>query len=84
MPVPALRGDDLHTMTVLPYLIAYHYGSDENPQFVTAHQLNGIHVLFYKFVFVRSEISISIVTLLLILILLFSVHRRRKFSVGKY
>ncbi|XP_065199474.1 serine/threonine-protein kinase STK11 [Planococcus citri] len=40
VPVPALRGDDLHTMTVLPYLIAYHYGSDENPQFVTAHQLN--------------------------------------------
>lgn len=41
VPVPALRGDDLHTMTVLPYLIAYHYGSDENPQFVTAHELNG-------------------------------------------
>lgn len=41
VPVPALRGDELHTMTVLPYLIAYHYGSDESPQFVTAHEMNG-------------------------------------------
>lgn len=40
IPVPALQCDELHTMTVLPYLIAYHYGSDENSQFVTAQQLN--------------------------------------------
>lgn len=39
--MPALQCDELHTMTVLPYLIAYHYGSDENSQFVTAQQLNG-------------------------------------------
>lgn len=46
VPVPALRGDDLHTMTVLPYLIAYHYGSDESPQFVTARELNGEYYSF--------------------------------------
>lgn len=53
VPVPALRGDDLHTMSVLPYLIAYHYGSDESPQFVTARELNGkyraiSHVVSWK------------------------------------
>lgn len=45
VPVPALRGDEFHSMTVLPYLVDYHYGedptvSDNQSQYITEHQLN--------------------------------------------
>lgn len=46
IPMPPLRSDELHTMTVLPYLIAYHYGNDEDPQFVSSHQLCGRYFRF--------------------------------------
>lgn len=44
VPVPPLRGDHLHTTTVLPYLMEYHYGehyASSQGQFVTERQLNG-------------------------------------------
>uniref|UniRef100_T1HN05 Serine/threonine-protein kinase STK11 n=3 Tax=Rhodnius TaxID=13248 RepID=T1HN05_RHOPR len=43
VPVPPLRGDHLHTTTVLPYLMEYHYGehyASSQGQFVTERQLN--------------------------------------------
>ncbi|GLV44485.1 Lkb1 kinase [Carabus blaptoides fortunei] len=41
VPIPPFRGDDLHSMTVLPYLIDHHYESnEENTQYYTEHQLN--------------------------------------------
>lgn len=43
VPVPPLRGDHLHTTTVLPYLTVYHYGdhyASSQGQFVTERQLN--------------------------------------------
>lgn len=41
VPVPPLRGDEWHTMTVLPYLMEHHYGVETNPTYYTEHQLNG-------------------------------------------
>lgn len=41
VPVPSLKKDGCHSMTVLPYLMEYHYGVDENPIYYTEHQLNG-------------------------------------------
>ncbi|XP_054263193.1 serine/threonine-protein kinase STK11 [Macrosteles quadrilineatus] len=41
--VPPLRGDDLHRMTVLPYLINYYYGDDESQyssEYYTERELN--------------------------------------------
>ncbi|KAK2580399.1 hypothetical protein KPH14_006150 [Odynerus spinipes] len=40
VPLPPLRGSKCHSMTVLPYLMEYHYGVDENPTYYTEHQLN--------------------------------------------
>ncbi|GLH06674.1 hypothetical protein R5R35_011899 [Gryllus longicercus] len=45
VPVPPLREDEFHSMTVLPYLMEYHYGedptaSDNQSQYITEHQLN--------------------------------------------
>nr|CAD7445054.1 unnamed protein product [Timema bartmani] len=40
VPVPPLRGDEFHTMTVLPYLMELHYGDDPNStEYITEHQL---------------------------------------------
>lgn len=40
--VPPLRGDELRSSTVLPYLDAYHYGTDEMEQdYYTEHDLTG-------------------------------------------
>ena len=41
VPIPPLRGNEWHTMTVLPYLMEYNYGIDIGPKYVTEHQLNG-------------------------------------------
>ncbi|XP_066992722.1 serine/threonine-protein kinase STK11 isoform X2 [Anabrus simplex] len=46
VPVPPLRGDEFHSMTVLPYLMEFHYGedpanTDNHTQYITEHQLNG-------------------------------------------
>ncbi|XP_014610719.1 PREDICTED: serine/threonine-protein kinase STK11 [Polistes canadensis] len=40
VPLPPLRGSKCHSMTVLPYLMEYHYGVDDNPTYYTEHQLN--------------------------------------------
>ncbi|XP_012270649.1 serine/threonine-protein kinase STK11 [Orussus abietinus] len=40
VPIPPFRGDEWHTMTVLPYLMEHHYGVDNNPTYYTEHQLN--------------------------------------------
>lgn len=41
VPIPPLRGDEWHTMTVLPYLMEHHYGVDNDPTYYTEHELNG-------------------------------------------
>ncbi|XP_076662729.1 lkb1/serine/threonine kinase 11 isoform X1 [Andrena cerasifolii] len=40
VPIPSLKGHKWHSMTVLPYLMEYHYGGDDNPTYYTEHQLN--------------------------------------------
>ncbi|XP_047101972.1 serine/threonine-protein kinase stk11-like isoform X2 [Schistocerca piceifrons] len=45
VPVPPLRGDDYHMMTVLPYLMEFHYGeeisgTENHVDYITEHQLN--------------------------------------------
>ncbi|XP_076392990.1 lkb1/serine/threonine kinase 11 isoform X4 [Megachile rotundata] len=40
VPIPPLKGHKWHSMTVLPYLMEYHYGGDDNPTYYTEHQLN--------------------------------------------
>ncbi|XP_026672743.1 serine/threonine-protein kinase STK11 isoform X2 [Ceratina calcarata] len=40
VPIPPLKGHNWHSMTVLPYLMEYHYGGDDNPTYYTEHQLN--------------------------------------------
>uniref|UniRef100_A0A0A9XWP5 non-specific serine/threonine protein kinase n=1 Tax=Lygus hesperus TaxID=30085 RepID=A0A0A9XWP5_LYGHE len=41
VPIPPLRGDELHTMTVLPYLYDYHYGDQSSStQYISERQLN--------------------------------------------
>ncbi|KAJ4439636.1 serine/threonine-protein kinase STK11 [Periplaneta americana] len=45
VPIPPLRGDEFHTMTVLPYLMEYHYGDDSanaenHTEYITEHELN--------------------------------------------
>lgn len=45
VPMPPLRGDELHRMTVLPYLIDYFYGDDDSQyssQYFTERELNGL------------------------------------------
>lgn len=46
VPVPPLHGDEFNTMTVLPYLMEYHYGddsatTDNHREYITEHELNG-------------------------------------------
>lgn len=41
--IPPLRGDELHRMTVLPYLMDYHYEAADRssePRYYTEHDLN--------------------------------------------
>ena len=48
VPIPPLRDNELHSMTVIPYLLDYHYGEDpDNPSYMSEHQLNGklLHTL---------------------------------------
>ncbi|XP_001605282.1 serine/threonine-protein kinase STK11 [Nasonia vitripennis] len=40
VPIPPLRGDEWHTMTVLPYLMDQIYGADNNPTYYTERELN--------------------------------------------
>ncbi|XP_076377947.1 lkb1/serine/threonine kinase 11 isoform X1 [Megalopta genalis] len=40
VPIPPLKGHKWHSMTVLPYLMDYHYGGDDNPTYYTERQLN--------------------------------------------
>ena len=44
--IPPLKSNGCHSMTVLPYLMEYHYGVDENPVYYTEHQLNGKFITF--------------------------------------
>lgn len=41
VPIPPLRGDELHSMTVVPYLIDLHYGGEcgSSEQFITEREL---------------------------------------------
>lgn len=42
IPVPPLRGDEWHQITVLPYLVDHYYGEEvEQVQYFTEHELNG-------------------------------------------
>ncbi|PSN51071.1 Serine/threonine-protein kinase STK11 [Blattella germanica] len=46
VPIPPLRGDEFHTMTVLPYLMEYHYGdetggTENHSEYITERELNG-------------------------------------------
>lgn len=47
VPIPPLKSNGCHSMTVLPYLMEYHQeeegGIEENPVYYTEHQLNGKH-----------------------------------------
>uniref|UniRef100_A0A1B6EF04 Serine/threonine-protein kinase STK11 n=1 Tax=Clastoptera arizonana TaxID=38151 RepID=A0A1B6EF04_9HEMI len=42
VPIPPLRGDEHHSMTVLPYLVNYHYGDDttHSTEYISERQLN--------------------------------------------
>lgn len=43
VPIPPLRGDEQHSMTVLPYLMLDNYGEDSSNsiEYYTERQLNG-------------------------------------------
>lgn len=42
VPVPPLKGDVFRSLTVLPYLDAYHYGTEElEHDYYTEHDLTG-------------------------------------------
>jgi len=52
VPIPPLRGDEFHSMTVLPYLMEYHYGDDSattenHAEYITEHEINGKIECFY-------------------------------------
>lgn len=59
VPIPPLKSNGCHSMTVLPYLMEYHYGVDDNPIYYTEHQLNGRFIMFVDilivFVFASCE-----------------------------
>ncbi|KAJ8668063.1 hypothetical protein QAD02_009726 [Eretmocerus hayati] len=40
VPIPPLRGDEWHSMSVLPYLVEHHYGTDDKPTYFTERDLN--------------------------------------------
>ncbi|XP_023314910.1 serine/threonine-protein kinase STK11-like isoform X2 [Trichogramma pretiosum] len=40
VPIPPLRGDEWHTMTVLPYLLDHHYGTKNDQIYYTERELN--------------------------------------------
>jgi len=47
VPIPPLKSNGCHSMTVLPYLMEYHQeGVDDNPVYYTEHQLNGTYVRY--------------------------------------
>lgn len=55
VPIPPLKDDEWHSMTVLPYLEDHYYDDStedaSNVQFYTEHQLNGmISICTYSFV----------------------------------
>lgn len=60
VPIPALRDDEWHTMTVLPYLMEHHYGVDNDPTYFTEHQLNGQH---HTFIFILPSKKNYILTI---------------------
>lgn len=47
VPIPPLKGDEIHHMTVLPYLMEHYYeessnqGIEEHVEYITEHELNG-------------------------------------------
>lgn len=52
VPIPPLRGDSMHNMTVLPYLFNYHScetSSDNEEEFITEKLTKGkyLNLLFY-------------------------------------
>ncbi|KAF3428367.1 hypothetical protein E2986_05095 [Frieseomelitta varia] len=56
VPIPPLKGHKWHSMTVLPYLMEYHYGGDDNPTYYTEHQLNVLNTsIKYSFCFSDSK-----------------------------
>lgn len=40
IPIPPLKGDKYRSSTVLPYLEAYHYGSEQEDVYFTEHDVN--------------------------------------------
>ena len=63
VPIPPLRGDEWHTMTVLPYLMESHYGNDSNSTYYTERELNGkkcssfILLCFHNKLFIIQELG---------------------------
>lgn len=55
--IPPFKGSTGHRMTVLPYLMEFYYGYDNDPMYYTERQLNGeflllhycLHVHFFFF-----------------------------------
>lgn len=50
MPIPPLKGDEWHCMTVLPYLMDHYYEENTNQgidpvEYITEHELNGTLIL---------------------------------------
>lgn len=60
VPIPPLKDDEWHCMTVLPYLVDHYYDdSAEDPnnvQYFTEHQLNG-RKMFVLFVMYGLELQ---------------------------
>lgn len=59
VPIPPLRGDEIHSMTVLPYLFEHHYepppsvndnGQSGSHYYYTEHQLNGKNIPYVSVV----------------------------------
>lgn len=47
--IPPLKNDDLRSSTVLPYLDAYHYGTDEMEQdYYTEHDLSSMQCSIFN------------------------------------
>lgn len=58
--IPPLRGDELRSSTVLPYLDAYHYGTDDMEQdYYTEHDLTGSFTIAHKIDKNLKQLSIS-------------------------
>lgn len=62
--IPPLKGDELRSSTVLPYLDAYHYGTDEMEQdYYTEHDLTGESAVEQFQLFILPTVDFEIIFL---------------------